>query len=170
MNIEQLNGSGQHVSVFIATAVGALAVTGGSWFVIEQTNSYRKWRRRSPDTTYSGKTQFALVVRLAMLAYLVSNGCSRWMLRSGLWWRILLNHGSQISTSRGPRQRPNESLTAGEYVSKYSAKGQGLRSQDRFTRAVRVQWINVKQQQGLKRYILSRLRAGFNETKTIRVY
>ena len=83
MNIEQLNGNGQHLSVFITTAVITLAVTGGSWFFIEQINSYRKWRRRPSDILYNGKTQFALVVRLALLVYLVSNGYTQWMLKSG---------------------------------------------------------------------------------------
>lgn len=146
MNIEQLNGSGQHVSVFITTAVAALAVTGGSWFAIEQTNLYRKWQKRSPDTTYSGKTQFALVVRLAMIAYLIWNGHSRWRLRSGVWWRILTNHRSRISTRRGDQAYRNENLTAGEYVSKYSTKGQGTYSRTRFARGVDVQWIKVEQE------------------------
>ena len=146
MNIEQLNGSGQHISVFITTAVVTLAVTGGSWFAIEQRNKYRKWRRRSPDATYSGKTQFALVVRLAMLAYLVSNGHLRWMLRSGVWWRILINHRSRISTRRGSREYRNEELTAGEYVSKYSTNGPGTYSRIRFARGVDVEWIDVEQE------------------------
>ena len=146
MNIEQLNGSGQHISVFITTAVVTLAVTGGSWFAIEQTNIYRKWRRRSPDTTYSGKTQFPLVVRLAMLAYLVSNGHLRWMLRSGVWWRLLINNTSRISTKRGFREYRNQDLTAGEYVSMYSTKGQGIYSRIHFARGLDVQWINVEQE------------------------
>ena len=83
MNIEQLNGSGQRLSVFITTAVVTLAVTGGSWFLIEQVNSYRKWRKRRPDAPYDRETQFALVIRLAMLVFLISHGHSKWMWKSG---------------------------------------------------------------------------------------
>ena len=146
MNIEQLNGSGQHVSVFVVTAVVALVVTGSSWFAIEQMNSYRKWRRRSPDTAYSGKTQFALVVRLAMLAYLVSDGLLLWMFRSGAWWRILINHRSQISTRStrwGDRRYHSEALTAGEYVSKNITEG--YPTSMHLARGGDVQWTKVEQ-------------------------
>lgn len=122
MNIEQLNGSGQRLSVFITTAVVTLAVTGGSWFVIEQVNSYRKWRKRSFDTPYNGKTQFALVVRVAMLIYLISNWHTQWMLKSGAWWRILLNRKSLLQSHYKPWGL-DDRLTAGEYVSKYSTGG-----------------------------------------------
>lgn len=117
MNIEQLNGSGQHLSVFITTAVITLAVTGGSWFFTEQVNSYRKWRRRRSDVLHNGKTQFASVVRPALLVYLVSNGHTQWMWKSGAWWRILMNHRSLLLCSvRYPRD--DGCMTAGEYVSK----------------------------------------------------
>lgn len=122
MNIEQLNGSGQRLSVFITTAVVTLAVTGGSWFVIEQVNSYRKWRKRRSDAPYNGKTQFALVVRVAMLVFLISNGYTQWMLKSGAWWRILLNLKSLLQFHYDPWDS-GERLTAGEYVSKYSTRG-----------------------------------------------
>ena len=121
MNIEQLNGSGQRLSVFITTAVVTLAVTGGSWFVIEQVNSYRKWRRRRrSDVLGNGKTQFALVVRLAMLVYLASRGYTQWMWKSGAWWRILLNHRSFYKLRDENFLQIDEHLTAAEYVSKYS--------------------------------------------------
>ena len=119
MNIEQLNGSRQHLSVFITTAVITLAITGGSSFVIEQVNSYCKWRKRRSDTRYNGKTQFALVVRLALLIYLVSNGYSQWMLNSGAWWRILMNHRPFLKSAFDHLGNDGR-LTAGEYVSKYS--------------------------------------------------
>ena len=120
MNIEQLNGSGQRLSVFMTTAVVTLAVTGGSWFVIEQVNSYRKWRRRRrSDVLGNGRTQFALVVRLAMLVYLASNGYTQWMWKSGAWWRILLNHRSFYKTRDENSLKNDEHLTAAEYVSKY---------------------------------------------------
>ena len=83
MNLEQLNGSGQHLRVFIITAVILLAVTGGSWFVIEQTNSYLKWQKRSLNETYDGQTPFALAVRLALLLWLVSKGHTYRMFTSG---------------------------------------------------------------------------------------
>ena len=116
MNLEQLNGNGQHVWVFIFTAAVALAITGGSWFVIEQINSYRKWQRRSTEEQYDGNSHFTLVVRLAMIALLLSKGHTLWMLKSGAWWRVIVDHRSR---SLGPHDNGKKSLTAGEYVSKY---------------------------------------------------
>ena len=116
MNIEQLNGNGQQVWVFILTAVLALTVTGGSWFVLEQTNSYRKWQRRSTEEQYDGYTHFSLAVRLAMITLLFSKGHMLWMLKSGAWWRIIIDHRSRYV---GEHDNQKGSLTAGEYVSKY---------------------------------------------------
>ena len=86
-----------------------------------------------------------MTVRLAMLAHLIWQGHSRWMLRSGLWWRLLTNDRSRILTTRDIREDPNEVLTAGEYVSKWSTKGQGLYSSIRF--ALDVQWIKMEEQE-----------------------
>lgn len=116
MNIEQLNGNGQHVWVFILTAVVALTITGGSWFVIEQINSYRKWQRRSTDEQYDGNTHFSLAVRLALIALLLSRGHTRWTFKSGAWWRLIIDHRSRYIGGYDHRQG---SLTAGEFVSKY---------------------------------------------------
>lgn len=119
MNIEQLNGSGQHLRVFIITAVVALAVTGGSWFVIEQVNSYNNWRRRSGEDQYKRKTQFSLAVRFALIIFIVLHGYTRWMFTSGAWWRIIVNHGSRI-IDHYPYD--DEAVTACEYVSIRIAK------------------------------------------------
>ena len=113
MNLEQLNGSGQHLWVFIITAVITLSITGCSWFVIEQINSYFKWRKRSSDEPYDGNTQFTLAVRLALLVFVSSQGNFFGMFKSGVWWRILTNDDSRILGTYGPR-----GVNAGEYVSK----------------------------------------------------
>ena len=120
MNIEQLNGNGQHVWVFVLTAVVALIITGGSWYVIEQINSYRKWRRRSTEQQYDGNTHFSLAVRLAMIALLLLKGHTRWMFKSGAWWRLIVDHRSRF-VSRYDLGKG--SLTAGEYVSKHIRSG-----------------------------------------------
>lgn len=121
MNLEQLNGSGQHLRVFIITAVSLLAVTGGSWFLIEQTNSYTKWQQRSLDELYDGQTQFALGVRLALLIWLISQGHTYWMFTSGAWWRIMANHESRMFHTHLP-QLDNGRLNACELVSKFQRK------------------------------------------------
>lgn len=146
MNLEQLNGSGQPLRVFIITAVVTLAVTGGSWFAIEQANSYLKWRKRSPDEPYDGKTQFTLAVRLALLTTFVSIGCTSWMFKSGAWWRILINHRSQIISRYGPPLGKSDKgpLNAGEYASKYSHKDVRMEWKDVPFYTEGIQWTSAK--------------------------
>ena len=121
MNLQQLNGSGHDVWVFAVTAVVTLAITGGSWFLTVQINSYLKWRKRSYNEPYNGETQFTLAVRLALLAYLILNGHTSWMFISGAWWRILTNHKSRLVGDNCPREDMGR-WNAGEYVSKYGSK------------------------------------------------
>ncbi len=156
MNIEQLNGSGQHLSVFITTAILTLVVTGGSWFLIEQMNSYRKWRRRSSEQQYDGKTQFTVAVRLALIAWLVSNRHTDWMFGSGAWWRIAIDHKSRIkdyiaygSPSRIIPEVPLEDLrrlTAGEYVSKYSKGFPDWVVKKRFVGGWHIRWMSPREE------------------------
>ena len=118
MNLKQLNGSGQDLRVFIIIAVNLLAATGGSWFLIEQNNSYTKWQKRSLDEIYDGKTQFALGIRLALFVWLISQGHTNWMFTSGAWWRIIANHNSRMIHSHLPPS-DNGCLNACELVSKF---------------------------------------------------
>ena len=120
MNLQQLNGNGQHVQVFIFTAMVALTITGGSWFIIEQVNSYRKWKRRSSEEQYDGSTRFSLAVRVAMIAHLHSKGHTLWMFKSGAWWRVIIDHRSRFV---GPYDYGDGSLTASEYLSKFIRSG-----------------------------------------------
>lgn len=146
MNLEQLNGSGQPLRIFIITAMVTLAVTGGSWFVIEQVKSYFKWRKRSPDEPYDGETQFKLAVRLAILATLLSIGCTSWMLKSGAWWRILSNHRSRIINRYGPPIGESDKgpLNAGEFASRYSQKNIRMEWKDVPFYAEGIEWASAR--------------------------
>ncbi len=146
MNLEQLNGSGQPLRVFIITAVVTLAFTGGSWFVIEQVKSCSKWRKRSPDEPYDGDTQFTLAVRLAILGTLLSIGCTPWMLKSGAWWRILSNHRSRIFSRYSPQTDNSDEglLNAGEYASRYSHKDVWMKWKDVPFYAEGIEWTRAK--------------------------
>ena len=87
--------------------------------MIEQVNSFRKWQRRSTEQ-YDGNTHFSLAVRFAMIALLLSKGHTRWMLKSGAWWRVVMDHRSRFL---GRYDNGKGSLTAGEFVSKYIRSG-----------------------------------------------
>ena len=121
MNIEQLNGSGQHFWVFVITAVVTLALTGGSWWTIEQINSYGKWRKRRFEYEYDGKTSFTLAVRLALIAELASITQAYWF-KSGAWWRVLVNHSSRLICLYDAPQNKGR-LTTGEWLSKRPNNG-----------------------------------------------
>ena len=149
MNLEQLNGNGQQVWVFIVTALVALTITGGSWFVIEQINNIRNWQRRSAEEQYDGSTHFSLAVRLAMIALLYSKGHSRWMFKSGAWWRLIIDHRSRFI---GLYDNRKGSLTAGEFVSKYIRSGtweRGLVTGPAFkTKRGNFHWTSASEEDG----------------------
>ena len=129
MNLQQLNGSGRNFGVFIETAAIALVLTGGTWWIIEQLNYLLAWRRRGaeaqPHLTQS--PDYAISVRLTMIAWLICNGHWSWMLKSGAVWHILIN------SSSGFRYKyrltawavASKDLTAGDYVSKFANRNHG---------------------------------------------
>lgn len=124
MNLKQLNGSGRSVGDFIGTAVIALVLTGGSWWFLEQLTYLLAWRKRGAEaqphsTRYS---DYAISVRLTMIAWLICHGHWSWMLKSGAGWHILINSGSgfRYKYRYTPWAAASKDLTAGDYVSKFS--------------------------------------------------
>ena len=97
MNLQQLNGNGQSVWVFITTAIAALFLTFFVWFIIEQRVGYVRWRRQmsapanNNDHWPEGKTDHNFVTRIAILIILFRNGHQRWLWKSKTWLRILAN-------------------------------------------------------------------------------
>lgn len=125
MNLQQLNGSGKSLRNFIATAAVALIITGGSWWLLEQMSSLRTWRARDPEH-YKGtltakpyghsSPNYSILVRAAMLAWLVTHGHWSWMVKSGAGWCTLTNSSAKYR----PRWHgPIQGLTAGDYLSKF---------------------------------------------------
>ena len=115
MNLQQLNQSGQRLSVFLTTAGVALAVTGISWFIIEQTNDYRAWRERDPDANPKSAPKYSITVRIAMLLWLMANGHTKWMRKTGVWLPLLRNTPSNCTNYSFDVKLP-----AGDFVSRYS--------------------------------------------------
>ena len=119
MNIYQLNRSGQNLSAFIATALTALAVTGGVWYLLEQANSYRKWREGHLRKKFLEPTKFKLMTRINMLIWLSLSQHRYHMIRRGFWWRLLTNNKSRMCYMDADlRQIPG--WTAAEFVSHHS--------------------------------------------------
>ena len=92
MNLSELNGSGKSIWVFLCTATIALLTTGALWFVLEEVNTYLRWRRGFHDV----QKRFALGQRICMLVWLQQYGHTGWMWESGAWWRLLINSGSRV--------------------------------------------------------------------------
>ena len=90
MNLQQLNQSGQNLWVFLVTGVIALLVTGVSWLCVEVISSYKGWPREG--STGDSRRDRGLAFRLALLVWLVKNGHTTWMWRSGAWLCILSNN------------------------------------------------------------------------------
>ena len=129
MNIQQLNGSGQQMWVFFTTAVAALLVTGGSWLFSRGLTTHKAmlWykertaaKKALNEERKSG--EYGLLLRIAMLVWLVRNGHTLWMWRSGAWAAILtnntrMNFGINIWI-RGSHEEPR---SACDYVSTFSS-------------------------------------------------
>lgn len=95
MNIQQLNHTGQNLGAFFVTAVVALLVTGGSWACSNSGYKAMAWyKERAALSAYAkkwGKQEYGLLLRMAMLVWLVRNGHGAWMWWSGAWLAILMN-------------------------------------------------------------------------------
>ena len=112
MNLNELNGSGKRMWVFLCTAIIALLTTGALWYVLEEVNNYLRWQK---ETRYEDvKNDFTLGQRIGMLVWLHQYGHTGWMWESGAWWRLLMNSGSRALT---PSEV--EGLSACEIVSEY---------------------------------------------------
>ena len=117
MNIQQLNQSGQRLSVFLTTAGIALAVTGISWFCVEQINDYHTWKQRDPSVIPKSTPRFSITVRIIMIVWLVKHGHTKWMQENGAWLPLLTN-----SPKKGLSTDVDACITAGDYVSRYCHK------------------------------------------------
>lgn len=97
MNIQQLNGSGQKLWVFFTTAIAALLLTGGSWLCSNRLMThdavawYKECAAAKRVNDKEGKRKYGLLLRMAMLLWLVRNGHRAWMWETGAWRAILLN-------------------------------------------------------------------------------
>ncbi|KAL8885949.1 MAG: hypothetical protein Q9192_006563 [Flavoplaca navasiana] len=127
MNIQQLNGSGQSVWIFVVTAVIALLITAGTWYLSEATNTYRRWHRSRAE--HDGRLigddgikrpEFSVAERIAMIVWLKREGYGSWMRTTGAWWKILLNRSDPMIVDDYNRS-PDWPMSAGDLVSRYSS-------------------------------------------------
>lgn len=126
MNIQQLNGNGQSVWVFVITAVIALLITAGTWYLSEATNTYRRWHRIRAEPVASSfahngikQPEFSIAERIAMVVWLRRSGYAYWMKTTGAWWKILLNRSDPIMVN--PWSPNRWQTSAGDLVSRYSS-------------------------------------------------
>ena len=115
MNIQQINGSGHSIWIFVVTSVAALIITGSVWYLIEESNKMKASRR-----DLNKRPRYSLALRVYMVGWMAMNGHLSWMRKSKAWSEILENRDGGFK----PRVRlaePYESgygfLTACHYVS-----------------------------------------------------
>lgn len=126
MNLQQLNGVGRSIDAFIGTALTALVLTGGSWWLMGQLTSLSAWRKRVVEVQRrQTRPKYTIAVRLAMLVWLLCNGHWSWMRKSGAGWHILTNSGSgfQNRYRYSAWVAASKGLTAGDFVSKFANEG-----------------------------------------------
>lgn len=119
MNIYQLNRSGQNISVFLVTALIALVVTGGAWYLMEQVNSYLKWRTARLRKDDHKRTKFPIMTRINMLVWVSLSRYKYWVIKRGIWWRLLTNSRSRLCSDKDTVVNPKFHPTAAEFVSRY---------------------------------------------------
>ena len=136
-NLQQLNESGQHVWVFVVTAVLALFLTSAVWIAIVLCRDYRQWREQlqapSREEWVKRERQYSFVIRTAILLLIVKKGYRRWLWVSGAWIRILTNErinlGVQAKTHKSLKTHKSswekecllyfQDQTACDYVCQY---------------------------------------------------
>ncbi|KAF6236376.1 hypothetical protein HO173_005467 [Letharia columbiana] len=106
MDIQQLNQKGQNLWVFFVTAVVALLVTGGSWACSNSGYKAMAWYKEAAAVSGAyakkgEKQEHGLLLRMAMLVWLVRNGHTVWMWKSRAWLAILMNSKTRGEWSSG---------------------------------------------------------------------
>lgn len=91
MDLQELNGSGRSLWIFIATVLAALAITGMTWMFLTELNRFRTWRRGLARPQETGDVRYAVSVRLYMFGGLILQGNGSWMVRTGIAWRLLVD-------------------------------------------------------------------------------
>ena len=142
MNLQQLNGNGKDLWIFITTAVLALLITGGSWLFIEGVNAFKVWRRRklerSPDL-YKQGPKYSIGLRVVMISWLMCKGYGLWMWKSGAWLCILTNDRHGEFQKPAPFWDEELPSSAGHYVWKFSQNRNDLFSYVRLAKTMKKQ-------------------------------
>ena len=135
MNIQQLNQNGQNLWVFLITAITTLLITGGLWSGISYINNsegiewYKEREREREEASTAARDQQPLlrkrgrrhsfITRLTLIVWLVRNGHTLWMWKSGALSALLLDaqkFGLKKKSAGGPWEWTNEFGTASNYV------------------------------------------------------
>lgn len=106
MNLQQLNKNGQNISVFLATVIVALAVTGGIWLIIDRINAARRWLQPT-NVENESERHFGTTERIVLLLVLVQRGHALWLVKSRAWSEIWKNGHGYRQCHDGPEPPPH---------------------------------------------------------------
>lgn len=122
MNLQQLNQSGQIFKIFFLTAAIALLFTASSWWFLEKLNNMQNWLN-SDEKEVRGHASYDLVIRLMLLAWLIKNGHTKWMVKTRAATHIIINSPigftAMSETFWSDWQFDVSGLSACQYVLKY---------------------------------------------------
>ena len=140
MNIQQLNGSGQQLWIFFTTALAALLITGGSWLCSSRLATHKAmlWYKERAATKKalnenSKSREYGLLLRIAMLVWLVRSGHTLWMWKSGAWAAILANNQAVTKTRSVFFSNQSPARSACDYVSTFSSPSESSHANAAFS-------------------------------------
>ena len=127
MNIQQLNQSGQRLSIFVLTALVAVLLTYIVWLCTNQYIGYIQWRKQIGSCLEQGSAwpargrDYSLGVRVVILLFLLWRGHGWWAWVSKAWIRVLTNERFHTEKpdkvdNRKPFVRDYYQETACDYV------------------------------------------------------
>ena len=141
MNIQQLNGSGQQIWIFFTTALAALVITGGSWLCSSRLATHKAilWykgraaaAKKALDEDRKSR-EYGLLLRIAMLVWLVRHGHTFWMWKSGAWAAILAKNQGVTKTRRSFFSNQSPARSACDYVSIFSSPSESSHANAAFS-------------------------------------
>ena len=87
MNLQQLNGSGRSLNIFILTAFVALGITVTVWWLMEESRNFQKWRSEIEKPL---KEEKSVQVQCATCTIFVRMYVLQWICRNHLLKPMLL--------------------------------------------------------------------------------
>ena len=116
MNLQQLNGSGKSIGVFLGTVAILLFVTGMTWLAFQGIQDALMLVRQSEEEKrLVSCLNPSIFLRLGLIWLLCRNGLFVWMIRTGAGWCLLTNSSKGFCSKDSSLSHKN-GMTASQFV------------------------------------------------------